>query len=383
MLTASLSRQAGGLFGAVCGLAQGLRGGDVRIRAVGLADAFTQMDAPAWDGIETTACPVRGPAAFGYSPALAGALYAAQPDLLHVHGLWMYPSAASLAWSRRTGRPMVVSPHGMLDPWAVQHSRCKKRLAGALYEHRHLRGAACVHALCEEEARGIRAYGLRNPIGVIPNGVRLPPEAGGVSPPWADAIPAGARVLLYLGRLHPKKNLEALLRGWAQATRIAGFEDWYLVVAGWDQGGYEQRLELLARERAVPRVWFAGPQFGAAKDACFRHADTFVLPSLSEGLPMTVLEAWAYRLPVLKTPACNLPAGFQAGAALPIGTDVDSIAQGLHTLLALGADRRREMGERGRALVEREFTWPQVAGQMVAVYRWVLGEGPRPACVVG
>lgn len=381
MLTASLSRQGGGLFDAVRGLARGVQAaGGAQVSAVGLADAMTAADAPAWEGVPTRACAVRGPAALGYAPALARSLRESDADLLHLHGLWMYPSAAARRWSDRTRRPVVISPHGMLDPWAVRHARWKKHLAGALYEHRNLRRAACLHALCEAEAHAIRAYGLRGPVCVIPNGVDLPAPAGAGEPAWPGAVPAGAKVLLYLGRLHPKKNVEALLRAWGQAGR--GGDDWWLIIAGWDQGGHVQRLRQCAQALDVPRVYFAGPQFGAAKDACFRHADSLVLPSLSEGLPMVVLEAWSYALPVLMTPECNLPEGFEAAAALRTGTDAGAIAQGLQMLFEQDEPARRAMGGRGRALVERRYTWPRVGEQMLAVYRWSLGEGPKPAEVV-
>ena len=66
-------------------------------------------------------------------------------------------------------------------------------------------------------------------------------------------------------------------------------------------------------------VVFLGPQFGAEKSECYRACDAFILPSLSEGLPMTVLEAWSYAKPVLMTAECNLPEGFAAGAAVRIG----------------------------------------------------------------
>ena len=124
-----------------------------------------------------------------------------------------------------------------------------------------------------------------------------------------------------------------------------------------------------------------GPAFGATKDALLRRADAFILPSFSEGLPVAVVEAWAYQLPALMTDHCNLPEGFAADAAIRIGTDVDSIADGLMQLIRSPTSDLRSLGDNGRALVERQFTWPTVAEEMVKVYEWVLGGGEAPGCV--
>jgi poly(glycerol-phosphate) alpha-glucosyltransferase len=295
----------------------------------------------------------------------------------------MYPSLASLRWSRRARRPYLVSTHGMLDPWAVSRAAWKKRLAGWWFENAHLVGAACLHALTKTEARAIRAYGLTNPICVIPNGVDLPTRTVLPRPAWVGTPAQDRKLLLFLGRLHPKKGLETLLRAWKDAQSIAAARDWILIIAGWDQGAHARRLEGVAAELGIAgSLRFVGPQFDQAKAATLACADAFVLPSLSEGLPVAVLEAWSYGLPVLMTEACNLPEGFAAGAALPIGSDPAAIAAGLRRLFALSDAERREMGARGRALVRARFTWRQIGEQMAAVYRWVLGGGAPPSCVI-
>jgi glycosyltransferase involved in cell wall biosynthesis len=127
---------------------------------------------------------------------------------------------------------------------------------------------------------------------------------------------------------------------------------------------------------------FLGPRFGVEKNECYRCCDAFILPSLSEGLPMTVLEAWAHAKPVLMTPECNLPEGFQANAALRIGTASKEIAAGLKQLVDMSDHDRIEMGDRGRALVTAKFSWPRIGEQMRAVYEWVLGGGSPPGSVI-
>jgi poly(glycerol-phosphate) alpha-glucosyltransferase len=131
-----------------------------------------------------------------------------------------------------------------------------------------------------------------------------------------------------------------------------------------------------------PSVVFLGPQFGEAKAACYRECDAFILPSLSEGLPMVVLEAWSHGKPVLMTPECNLPEGFAANAAIRIQPSVESITQGLRELFRAPHSALCTLGTNGRKLVARKFTWPKVAADMKSVYEWVLGGGPKPGCVV-
>jgi len=399
-LTASVSRNGGGLFDAVRRLAAetaSLPG--TRLDVFGLEDANTRRDLAAWNGTRARAFAVRGLRSFGYAPGLLPALEEAGPDLVHCHGLWMYPSAACLSWAKRTGRPYLVSPHGMLDRWALKNSTWKKRLAGWLYQDDHLRRAVAIHALCESEARAIRAYGLRNPVCVIPNGVDLPEEMSSIgdSPLSKGDSPAvstvghwgqspesdGAKVLLFLGRLHPKKGLPGLVRGWKLAQKqTKALREWELVIAGWDQAGHQEDLERLCREQGIEGVRFAGPQFGPDKAAVFQRAEAFVLPSFSEGLPMAVLEAWSYRLPVVMTPGCNLPEGFQAGAAIRVEPQSERIARGLTELAGMREAERRAMGRRGQRLVEEKFSWPKIARQMKGVYEWVLGGGPKPQFVI-
>jgi glycosyltransferase involved in cell wall biosynthesis len=377
-----VSRKAGGLFESVRRLAQSVpRAGD-SVRVFGLEDEHTRADLPQWRPVDVQTFPPLN-VRWGYAPELFPALLDANLDVLLTHGLWKYTSVASLQWSRRTRRPCIIHPHGMLDPWALRNASWKKRVAGLLYENAHLRRAACLRALCESEAQAIRAFGLRNPICVIPNGIDLPVLTGIPNDEFQMTYGKGRKVLLYLGRLHPKKNLAALLRAWADVQRdVSAARNWMLVIAGWDQGGYESKLKALSSELQVHNsVQFLGPQFDGAKAACYASCEAFVLPSLSEGLPMVVLEAWAYAKPVLMTNECNLPEGFTAHASLRVGTDAAGIGTGLRTLIEMQDAERVSMGGRGRDLVSSQFGWPIIAEEMHRVCEWTLGGGAPPASV--
>lgn len=383
LLTSWLSDRGGGVPESLRPLVRNIEARGLDVTVFGLADTCEERLRDRWGKARIAAVRPLPPRAFGYAPRLARLLERSCLDLIHVHGLWMYSSLVGLRWSSRCRRPRIVSPHGMLDPWAVRRSAWKKRLADALYERAHLGGAACLHALTESEARAIRGYGVASPICVVPNGVDLPKRSAVAPPAWLGSAERDRKILLFLGRLHPKKGLENLLRAWRDVQSAAAARDWILVVAGWDQGGHARQLQRMAEECGITgSLRFVGPQFDGDKAASLACADAFVLPSLSEGLPVAVLEAWSYGLPVLMTGACNLPEGFAAGAALPIGTDPAGIAAGLRRLLALSDAERQDMGVRGRALVRERFTWRQVAEQMTGVYKWVLGGGPVPSCVL-
>jgi poly(glycerol-phosphate) alpha-glucosyltransferase len=374
-LVSSVSREAGGMFQSVRGLAKAVAFTNADVRVFGIRDEHSAVDLQEWDplSVQTFRPQLR---AWGYSNQLVPAMSDADLDILSVHGLWKYSSLASQRWHQRTGRPYIVHPHGMLEPWALRNARWKKRIATTLYENQHLRGAACLRALSESETRSIRSYGLRNPICVIPNGVDLPDLSQGNGKSQSES----RRTLLYLGRLHRKKNLTNLIRAWNETFKSPGRNSasWVLAIAGWDQGGYESELKQIA---AGASLVFLGPQFGTEKSECYRTCDAFILPSLSEGLPMTVLEAWSYAKPVLMTSECNLPEGFSAKAAVRIGSTPGEIAAGLKALVEMSDADRVAMGTHGRALVTTNFSWPRIGEEMRKVYEWVLGGGAPPETI--
>lgn len=384
-VTPSVSRSAGGIFEVEKALALTLleiTDADIQVYAV--EDQYSATDAELWRPLAPRVFKSVGPRAFGYSPGLRAALMSSDADVGHLHVLWMYTSVAIRRWAQARACPYMTSIHGMLDPWALSNSGFKKRLALALYEQKSLAAARCLQVLSMGELDAVRAFGSRQPVCVIPNGVALPADTEpvdiGLDPELQEARRKGQRILIYLGRLHPKKGLPNLIAAFAKAS--AASRDWVLAIAGWDQAGHVEDLRKQIAELGLERaVLLLGAKYGDEKSAFLRCADAFVLPSFSEGLPMGVLEAWSYRKPVLMTPACNLDIGFQAGAAVRIDTEPKSIAMGLNTLMSQTEAERVQMGGSGRALVEQHFSWPSIATQMRSVYGWMLGGGERPACM--
>ncbi|MGP3726347.1 glycosyltransferase [Cereibacter sphaeroides] len=381
VLTASLSDRAGGLAATVPASINAVKRFGVKAHVFGLRDAGTNYAARPLDGADVHAIPSWPTPGLRLAPALDRELRKVQADVLHLHGLWLYPSIAALRWRARSGRPVMISPHGMLDGWALNNSAWKKRLALMLFEQRNLSGAACLHALADNERMAIRALGVSAPVAVIPNGVDIPAVGGRRSKP-AFLKGEERRVLLFLGRIHPKKGLAETLQAWALVLSGAPQieRDWVLVIAGWDDGGHVEPLKRLAKDLGVDgSVCFGGPIFGDEKVDLLCTAEAFILASHSEGLPMAVLEAWAHACPVFMTRACNLPEGFAADAAIEISTHPPGMAKVL--LQHLARSDLPYLGLAGKALVADRFSWDRVGRDFAAVYYWLAQRGDRPDCV--
>lgn len=351
LLTASASRAGGGVFEAVVRQAALIRdsGGEPIVFA--LADPDAEFDRVRFGPTEVRHFAVRGPRQVGYAPGLVAALIAARLDLLHLHGIWMYPSRAGERWARATGRPYMVSPHGMLDPWITARGRWKKMLARRGYERASWARAAALHALTQAEAADIARETGRGDALVIPN----------AAPP-VEACDGPRSGMLYLGRIHPKKNIEALVAAWA-STPTAGET---LTIAGWGEPAHERSVAAAAGA-AGPSVRFVGPVHGAPKQHLLRAARWLVLPSWSEGLPMVVLEGWAAGTPTVMTAECHLPDGFAAGAALRCGHSVEAIGAGLREAWADTEWRRRSAA--AQALAGGPFSSTTVAARWTTAYR--------------
>ena len=156
-------------------------------------------------------------------------------------------------------------------------------------------------------------------------------------------------------------------------------QNWSIRIAGWNQVGHQEELKGLCQELGLcDIIKFIGPVFGIEKEKELCKADAFILPSFSEGLPMSILEAWAYKLPCIMTDYCNLPEGFETNAAIRIEPNAESIAIGLETMFSLPNNERISMGCNGYQLCEKHFTWNVIAQQKLHLYRWLLGEDDKP-----
>lgn len=299
-------------------------------------------------------------------------------DIVHVHGIWTQHCTAAVRAARTYGKPLMISAHGMLDTWALQHKWWKKVPYGAIVERGNLRAAACLRALTTVEAENYRAFGLRNPVAIIPNGVTIPEESS--AEPFFKRFPGlrDQRLVLFFGRLHAKKGVHLLVDAWRQIERE--FPDAHLVLAGPDDGALQLAMGSAADVLRESRITITGLLGGDVKWSALAASSLFVLPSYSEGLSMATLEALWAGLPILITRGCNFREVEAMACTFMTEPSVPAIGASLRDVLKRPKAELRERGSVGAAFVRRRYSWDTVGRQVADVYDWIRG-GERPPCL--
>lgn len=295
-------------------------------------------------------------------------------DVLHTHGFWLMPNIYPANASRSSGKPLLISPRGMLAPAALQFSRNAKRALWVTLQHRAASAATCFHATSAQEYSEIRAAGLRAPIAIVPNGVDVPP-----ADTTADREISRSRTLLYLGRVHPKKGIDRLLRAWAALQER--HQGWSLRIVGPSECGYGRELRALAGSLGLKRASFEDGAYGVAKEKAYRDASLVVLPTQNENFGMVVAEALACGTPVICTRCAPWRGLEEHACGWWIDEGARPLIETLDRAMKLPEPELNTMGARGRDWMLRSFSWGALAGQLSDVYLWLKYGGRKPDCV--
>lgn len=299
---------------------------------------------------------------------------------VHIHGIWETHCTVASGFARSCKTPYIISAHGMLDDWALTHKRMKKALYAALVETKNLQRASCLRALTRDEVTDYRRIGLRSPVAVVPSGVLAPD--GATRDAFWQAFPQlrGKRIVLFMGRLHPKKGVPLLIQAWRQVADSRG-EDAHLVIAGPDSDNLLGTLKQMTEDlKLQDSISFTGMLKSELKWSALAAAELFVLPSFSEGFSVAVLEALAMGVPTIVSSPCHFPEVAEANCGWGIEPETRALELALREFFQIRANELARMGERARALIERRFTWPVIGKQMDEVYSWLEG-GQKPSSV--
>jgi glycosyltransferase involved in cell wall biosynthesis len=294
-------------------------------------------------------------------------------DVVHLYSLYnlLCPSAAYYA--RKYTRPFVLEPLGMHPPRA--RNRNAKRLYNAFFTSWMVRRAKAVVATSSREFEELRAIVSNGDLVLRQNGIEVEafaklPDRGDFQERH-DLLPANKHIL-FLGRISPIKNLEALLLAFEQA----GLANTVLLLAGpLEETEYVERLRTVIRARSLSgRVRLLGPLYDEEMRAALAAADLFVLPSLNESFGNAAAEAVAAGIPVLLTDTCGIAPMIHGRAGLSVSLGVQSLAAGLRVMMD---DDHRQMFTSKRAEVLRELSWEEPIRQTAELYQQVLACRPQ------
>jgi glycosyltransferase involved in cell wall biosynthesis len=282
-----------------------------------------------------------------------------KPDLVHVNGIWSPQNWGFQKTAQELGIKVVLSPHGMLEPWILAQNPWKKKLGLFLYQKKAIEKADYLHATATMEASSIRALGFKNLICIIPNGIDL-------SDVKKAKTEYGTKKMIFLSRIHPKKGIELLVEAWANVDSSG----WTLEIAG--NGDSEYIKELSGSVQQLKNVNFVGAKFGEAKWDFLRSADVMVLPTHSENFGIVVAEALAAGVPVITTTGTPWEDLKTHQCGWWIDLSVVNLEKALVNAFDLSADVLEKMGGQGRELVAEKYEMKVVTQNIIELYKQIL-----------
>ena len=288
-------------------------------------------------------------------------------DVVHIHGIWSLALHKISKWAIKNNIPIVWSPHGMLQKWAIKNKWWKKIVALALYQWSDLVKASLLHATAESEVEDIRRLGLRNKVVLAPLGVRT--ELGISSHELRTGI---KKTLLFVSRVQKKKGLPVLIEAWATLPSDIR-KCWQVRIVGPDQDNHIAELKLQCERLNVSKDFiFTGPKYGCDLDEEYSTAHLFVLPTHSENFGSVVIEALSRGIPVI----CSQGAPWKDLLEYRCGwwpkDSVDALTDALVDAMQCSDAERIQMGRRGRMLVAEKYTWDAVCSAILRGYKEIL-----------
>ncbi len=297
-------------------------------------------------------------------------------DLLHLTGIWEPLSHASIILAKKNFIPIVISPQGMLEPWALNNNFLKKKIAWYIYQKKDLNLADVIHATAEQEAENLRKIGLKQPIAIIPNGINF---SNYTDTKKFNLKKDDRRQLLFLSRIHPKKGLIELVKAWENLNP----KKWKVVIAGPDEDGHKSDVEALIREKKLNHHFeFIGPVDGDKKFDLYKSSDLFVLPTYSENFGIVVAEALMSELPVITTKGAPWEGLIKNNCGWWIDIGIDPLTNALNEAISTPSEKLKEMGKRGKIFAQKNFGYPTIAKKMIDVYKWILDKKNKPDFIV-
>ncbi len=277
------------------------------------------------------------------------------------HGSWRYPTKWGAAF-RKLGFVWVYVPQGMLEPWSMAQKAFKKQIYFQLIEGRLAGRASMVRAVSTPEGNNLRKL-FPATTTLLPNSV---PGRITQTPRLQD-VPV--TTILFMARLHHKKGIIPLVEAWL-ASSLNKDRSWQLLIAGPDDGELPQLKGLLAAAGSDSNVKYIGAVYKEQKSAVLESAQFYILPTMSEGFPTSVVEAMQHGLIPIMSDGANFPEAFEAGIGIKITQSVNDIVTGLEQAKSLSSAERSTLSMKSEAFIQDGY----VVERQVKVQNEVFSE---------
>ncbi len=288
-------------------------------------------------------------------------------DIVHFHMIWFYDKNVIAKALKRAGVPFVITTHGT---YTTRHAYTgKRKIARSLYELDYLNMASEIHVLTREEGTGLQKYGYNGKVFVVPNGVALDNIPTERRSDIYDATPYRNKIkAIWVGVLRDDKNLRNLIKSVSMLPKLIQ-DQLAVVMVGPDYRNNKAKYEALATSLGVRENFdFVGPKYEQDKFNALQSADFYVMPSYTEGMSLSVLDALACAKPGVMTMGCGMNYYLDQDFFVPCEPYAQDIARGLATLFER-RDAWQEMGARAQALCLERFSWAAIAGELSHQYK--------------
>ena len=299
-------------------------------------------------------------------------------DIIHQHGIWKPISIYSRKIRNKSNIKSVIQPHGYLEPFRLNISKYKKRIAFNLFEKTNLNETNALVACAYDEAYKLKKLFPKKDIAVIPNGISLDFFNAENDMP----IEKKKNRMLFLSQIIPIKGLERLFRVISEIG-IKKFIDWEFLIAGYEDKNHTVFLKKLTKElNLIDLITFVGPKLGQEKVRIFDSADLFILPTFNENYGIVVAEALSRGVPVLTTKGTPWEELNSYDCGYWVDNNEDGLKKALLNILQTSQKDLKAMGLRGKKLIKSKYLWSETTKRTIELYTWIINGGSKPDFII-
>lgn len=290
-----------------------------------------------------------------------------KPDVFHVNGCWTLQCSWTIFWAKSKGYRVVLSPHGMLEPWNIKKNYFWKKLpALLLYQKKSVKECNILIATSETEKNNLLSLGYNKNVSLIPNGINTKNISCKES--WEER-----KQILFLALYRKNKGIDILMQAISQLrNKLVG---WKVIIAGIESDYTINDLKAMAKKLKISDyINVVGPLFGDDKWNAYKNSDIFILPTLNENFGIVIAESYLCGTPVITTKGAPWKIIKDFNCGWWVDRNVECISKSISDFLIISVDERKKMGLKGRQLVVKNYSSDIISKKMFNLYNKLVNE---------